>query len=159
MRERLTQAVGEVQDGTLLAADATVMACLDRATVEGTLETIRNSLVAGKGALLTGGELRTMRDQLEIFGLHTARLDLRQHSSFHEAAVAEVLGQPFYPRLGEPEKIKLLLTAMRRRGCLTAPSRAGKFSPATRDVLDPLALGARARRRWAPRRSGFTSSA
>ena len=34
-----------------------------------------------KGELLTGGELRTMRNQLDVFGLHTARLDLRQHSS------------------------------------------------------------------------------
>lgn len=143
LRERLTQAVTEVQDGTLLAADATVMACLDRATVEDTLETIRNSLVAGKGALLTGGELRTMRDQLEIFGLHTARLDLRQHSSLHEAAVAEVLGQPFYARLGEPEKIKLLLAALANATRLNARMR-GKFSAATRHVLDPLALAARA---------------
>ena len=143
LRERLTQAVGEVQDGSLLAPEATAVACLDRATVEGTLETIRTSLIAGKGALLTGGELKTMHDQLEIFGLHTARLDLRQHSSLHEAAVAEVLGQPFYPRLGEPEKIKLLLTAIADATPLAAKARE-KFSAATRHVLDPLALAAAA---------------
>ena len=143
LRERLTQAVGEVQDGSLLSPEATAVACLDRATVEGTLETIRSSLIAGKGALLTGGELKTMHDQLEIFGLHTARLDLRQHSSLHEAAVAEVLGQPFYPRLEEAEKIKLLLTAIADAAPL-APKVREKLSPATRHVLDPLALAARA---------------
>ncbi len=143
LRERLTQAVGEVQDGNLLAADAATTACLDQATVEDTLETIRTSLIAGKGALLTGGELKTMQDQLEIFGLHTARMDLRQHSSLHEAAVAEVLGQPFYPRLGEPEKIKLLLTSIAEASLLAAKARE-KLSPATRHVIDPLALAARA---------------
>ncbi len=138
---RLTQAVGEIHDGTLLSAEATVTACLDQATVEGTLETIRTSLIAGKGALLTGGELKTMHDQLEIFGLHTARMDLRQHSSLHEAAVAEVLGQPFYPRLGEPEKIKLLLTSIGEAAPLAASARE-KLSAATRHVLDPLAAAA-----------------
>ena len=142
LRERLTQAVGEVRDGSLLTADAIIGACLDRATVEETLETIRASLTAGRGALLTGGELRTMRDQLEVFGLHAARLDLRQHSSLHEAAVAEILGQPFYARLGEPEKITLLLTSIAEATLLTTKARE-KFSPATRHVLDPLALAAR----------------
>ena len=142
LRERLAQAVGEVRDGSLLTAEALVGACLDRATVEETLETIRASLAAGRGALLTGGELRTMRDQLEVFGLHAARLDLRQHSSLHEAAVAEVLGQSFYGRLGEPEKIKLLLTSIAEASALDAKGRE-KFSPATRQVLDPLALATR----------------
>ena len=143
LRERLTQAVGEVRDGSLLTADALVGACLDRRTVEETVETIRASLAAGRGAMLTGGELRTMTDQLEIFGLHTARLDLRQHSSLHEAAVAELLGQPFYPRLEEPEKIKLLLTAL--AGATPLGSKAlEKLSPATHHVLDPLTLVTRA---------------
>jgi phosphoenolpyruvate carboxylase len=154
LRERLTQAVGEVQDGSLLGVNDTAVACLDRATVEGTLETIHRSLVAGKGALLTGGELKTMHDQLDIFGLHTARLDLRQHSSIHEAAVAEVLGQPFYPRVGEAEKIKLLLSALADATPL-APTVREKFSAATRDVLDPLALAARAAAKLGPAALGL----
>ena len=34
-----------------------------------------------------------LRQQVETFGLHTARLDLRQHSGRHELAVAELLKQ------------------------------------------------------------------
>ncbi|MDB6093762.1 MAG: phosphoenolpyruvate carboxylase [Verrucomicrobia bacterium] len=143
LRERLTQAVGEVRDGALLTAEETVGACLDGRTVAETLETIHASLSAGKGAMLTKGDLRTMRDQFEIFGLHTARLDLRQHSSLHEAAVAEVLGQPFYSRLGEPEKIKLLLVSIADAAAFSTRDRE-KLSAATRHVLDPLALAARA---------------
>lgn len=143
LRERLAQAVGEVRDGELLTAEETVGACLDRRTVEETLETIRASLAAGKGVTLTGGDLRAMRDQLEVFGLHTARLDLRQHSSLHEAAVAEVLGQPFYPRLAEPEKIKLLLASV-AGATPYSPREREKLSAATRHVIDPLVLAARA---------------
>ena len=143
LRERLTKAVGEVRDGSLLTSDESIGACLDRNTVAETLETIRASLLAGKSALLTGGELRTMRDQFDVFGLHTARLDLRQHSSLHEAAVADLLGQPFYLRLEEPEKIKLLLTAFADAAPMSAGMRA-KLSAATRHILDPLVLASRA---------------
>jgi len=41
-----------------------------------------------------------------------ARLDLRQHSSQHESAVAEVLERDDYPRLAEPEKIAVLGAAL-----------------------------------------------
>jgi phosphoenolpyruvate carboxylase len=51
--------------------------------------------------MLAGGDLAAATNQFEVFGLHTARLDLRQHSSLHEAAVAEILGRADYPRLGE----------------------------------------------------------
>ena len=154
LRERLAKAVGEVRDGALLTADETVGACLDRRTVEETLATIRASLSAGKGALLTGGELRTMADQLDTFGLHTARLDLRQHSSQHEAAVAEILGQPFYPRLEEAEKVKLLLAALVDLAALP-PAAMGKLSPAARHVLDPLVIAGRAATTLGPEAMGL----
>ncbi len=154
LRERLAKAVGEVRDGALLTADETVGACLDRRTVEETLATIRASLSAGKGALLTGGELRTMADQLDTFGLHTARLDLRQHSSQHEAAVAEILGQPFYPRLEEAEKVKLLLAALVDLAALP-PATMAKLSPAARHVLDPLVIAGRAATTLGPEAMGL----
>jgi phosphoenolpyruvate carboxylase len=142
LRERLTQAVGEVRDGRLLAADAVVGTCLDRETVAETFETIRASLAAGRGALLTGGELRIATEQLEVFGLHTARLDLRQHSSHHEAAVAEVLGRADYAKLTEHEKRAVLLGALGVGRSLRS-SDLIQFSPATRNVLEPLALAGR----------------
>ena len=153
LRERLAAAVGEVRGGTLLAA-APVAPGLDRAAVAATLDTIEASLAAGKGAALTGGELRTMRAQLEVFGLQAARLDLRQHSSLHEAAVAEALGQPFYPRLGEPEKIALLLAALATAQPLPEAVRE-KLSAAARHVLDPLVLAARAAATLGPEALGL----
>lgn len=154
LRERLTQAVGEVRDGRVLAAEAGEGTCLDHATIADTLETIRASLAAGRGALLTGGELRIATQQLEVFGLHTARLDLRQHSSHHAAAVAEVLGRDDYPKLAEEKKRGLLLGAIATAEALRAPELA-RFSAATRNVLDPLALAARVAAKFGPAALGL----
>ena len=154
LRERLTQAVGEVRDSDVLASETVAGACLHQATVADTLETIRASLAAGRGATLTGGELRRAIQQLEIFGLHTARLDLRQHSSHHEAAMAEILGLSDYARLGEDAKREVLLKALATARHLAAAELA-KFSTATRNVLDPLALAARAVAKFGPAALGI----
>jgi phosphoenolpyruvate carboxylase len=116
---------------------------MDRTTLAGTLTAIRDSLAAGRGALLVGGELRAAIQQLEVFGLHTARLDLRQHSSQHEAAVAEVLGKGDYLALPEERKGELLLKALSQAKRLT-PTRIARMSPETRHVLEPLVLAANA---------------
>ncbi len=154
LRERLTQSVGEVRDSGVLAADSVVGTCLDQATVAETFETIRSSLASGRGAILTGGELRRAIQQLEIFGLHTAHLDLRQHSSHHEAAVAEILSRSDYPKLTEDAKRAVLLSAL---GTVNMQSVAelGKYSSATRNVLDPLALAARAIAKFGPAALGI----
>ncbi|HWA09326.1 MAG TPA: phosphoenolpyruvate carboxylase [Opitutaceae bacterium] len=140
LRERLAQAVAEVKDGATLSAptigDET---CLNRGTVQETLRVIAESLRGGRGAALADGELADVGLQLEVFGLHTARLDLRQHSAQHEQAVAEILGRPDYPGLPEPEKIRLLGGAL-AEGRLLDAATVAKFSAATRHVVDPLLL-------------------
>ena len=140
LRERLGQAVAEVKDGATLAT-ATVgdEVCLGRAAVQDTLRVIEESLRAGRGAALADGELETVELQLEVFGLHTARLDLRQHSGQHELAVAEAIGRADYPRLPEAEKIAVLGAALAAARPLDAAAVA-KFSAATRHVIEPLLL-------------------
>jgi phosphoenolpyruvate carboxylase len=154
LRERLTQAVGEVRDGRVLASEAVVGTCLDRATIADTFATIRASLEAGRGGLLSGGELRTAIQRLEVFGLHTARLDLRQHSSHHEAAVAELVGRSDYAKLAETVKREVLLGALGAARALTT-AEIGEFSAATRNVLEPLALAARAAEKFGPEALGI----
>lgn len=143
LRERLIQAATEVRDSRVLESDTRGSPCLDRRTVAATLETIRESLAAGRGALLTGGELETMRQQVEVFGLHTARLDLRQHSSHHEAAITEILARTDYAKLSEGEKRALLFEALARAQPLKEAALR-RYSPETRNVLEPLALAVRA---------------
>ncbi|MCC7161801.1 MAG: phosphoenolpyruvate carboxylase [Anaerolineae bacterium] len=45
------------------------------------LEIMADSLRADRGALIADDDLRTLQEQVEVFGLHGARLDLRQESS------------------------------------------------------------------------------
>jgi phosphoenolpyruvate carboxylase len=104
VRERLIHAAEEARDAKVLAGETPAGAGLERGTIAETLAEIEKSLKAGRGVMLAGGELQRMQEQLEIFGLHTARLDLRQHSSQHAAAVAEALGVEDYPSLAEARK-------------------------------------------------------
>jgi len=156
LRDRLTLAVEEMRDATVL--DTADEVCLPRETVEEMLDVIHDSLLAGCGALLTGGELRDAQSQLEIFGLHTARLDLRQHSARHESAVAEIFaaidGAEDYAKLNEADKIAVLGLAL--AGAERLPEAIlEKLGAATRDVIDPLRLAARAAAKFGPQALGI----
>ncbi len=140
LRERLTQAVGEVRDSSVLTGETVGdETCLGPETVRETYRVIEESLRAGRGALLVEGELAAVQHQLNVFGLHAARLDLRQHSSQHEAAVAEVLGRDDYGKLDEAGKCAVLSEALAGRTELPKGGLA-RFSAATRHVLEPLQL-------------------
>jgi len=142
LHERLGQARDELKEGRMLLGGPVVGSCLSRATVLDTLETIKAGLQAGRGGMLVeGGDLAAATNQFDVFGLHTARLDLRQHSSHHEAAVAELLARPDYPGLGEEEKQYVLIEAI--AGCGPLSTTEG-FSAATRNVIDPLVLAGKA---------------
>ncbi len=149
LRERLVQAADDLVKGDALAATAHETNDFRRATISETLETIRASLLAGRGAILADGELKILSEQVEVFGLHTARLDIRQHSSHHEAAVAEVLGRDDYTKLDESAKQSVLLAAL-SEASRKSDAAVAKYSAATRHVLDPLVLAARAAQRFGP---------
>ena len=139
LHERLGQARHELRDGRALMGRLVAGSCLSRATVHDTLSSIQAGLEAGRGGMLTGGDLAAAGIQFEVFGLHTARLDLRQHSAHHEAAIAELLGRPDYAKLSEDERRAVLLTAIAE----ATPMASGameKLSAPTRNVIDPIAL-------------------
>jgi phosphoenolpyruvate carboxylase len=139
LHERLGQARDELRDGRTLLAGAVIGSCLSRATVSDTLGTVRAGLEASRGRMLVGGDLAAAENQFGVFGLHMARLDLRQHSAMHEAAVAELLGRPDYPGLGEAQKRGALVPAIASATPLGEAALA-RLSPATRNVVDPLIL-------------------
>ncbi len=148
LRERLGQVAHE------LASAEPVDSGFGAEAVRETFDVIATSLESGRGALLAGGELKDARHQLDVFGLHTARLDLRQHSAQHEAAVAEILGRADYPKLAEAAKDDVLAAA------LAAPDGVplrplAEYSAATRHVLEPLQLVAETVRRHGPESLGI----
>ena len=154
LHERLGQARDELRDGRTLLGGAVIGSCLSRSTVADTFDSIRAGLLAGRGQMLVGGDLATAATQFEVFGLHTACLDLRQHSAMHEAAVAEILGRADYPGLGEEEKREVLVAALSTAARLDAGT-VGRFSGATRNVIDPLVLAREARTAIGPEALGI----
>ncbi|MBW8782826.1 MAG: phosphoenolpyruvate carboxylase [Verrucomicrobia bacterium] len=150
LRERLSQAVSEMRDGAVLTAGAAEGEdSLPVEAVRETFDVISASLKAGRGALLAEGELREVQHKLDIFGLHTARLDLRQHSAHHEAAVAELLDRADYAKLEESVKRELLSRVI-ASAKLLGPAALGKLSASTRNVLDPLRIAELAAAKFGP---------
>jgi phosphoenolpyruvate carboxylase len=76
------------------------------------LHVIERSLRINRGAAVADGALRDLIRQVEVFGLHMATLDIRQHSERHSAALAEVLAYAGvcadYGALGEAARVDLL---------------------------------------------------
>lgn len=68
-------AAGAYANGDQLAAD---------------VQTVADSLAAAGDGLLARNEVQPWLDQIRIFGLHSARLDIRQHSGVYHAAIDEL---------------------------------------------------------------------
>jgi len=149
LRERLETAVRRVPGIIAIPEAALEDPMLRTDDVREILGELSNSLSAGRGAILAEGELRESLSRLDTFGLHTARLDLRQHSGPHEAAVAELLGRADYPKLPETARREVLAAAL--SGATPLPPEAvAALSAATRHVIEPLVLAGRARARLGP---------
>jgi len=124
----------------------------DAAGYRADLAILRRTLVAaGLGRLARGG-VRDAERRAEAFGFHLATLDLRQHSTVHEACVDELLmagGVNGYASLGEAERVTLLCGLLERADVAAPRDRQG-LSPVTRDLLSMLDVVGRARRDQGP---------
>ncbi len=115
------------------------------------LDAVGNSLRRGRAALLAGGELSDLQHQLDVFGLHWAHLDLRQHSAWHEEAVAEILAKSgvcdHYAQLDEAQKV-VLLTAQLSQPNSSLLDRIGPLDERALCVTEPLELAREAMERY-----------
>lgn len=96
---------------------------------------------------LANGRLKDAQRRAEVFGFHTASMDLRQHSRVHETAVAELLekgGVSGYAKMSEPERQKLL-TGLIERTDFPMPDRKS-LSPVAAETLETLSVVGRAKR-------------
>jgi phosphoenolpyruvate carboxylase len=103
------------------------------------LRTVERCLCAGHGEFTAAGDLHDVLRQVEVFGFHFARLDVREHARVHRAALDEVLGtlgvQEGYATLDEGERMALLAREIEsRRPVIPADLRG--FSPATREAIE-----------------------
>ncbi|MEO5720623.1 MAG: phosphoenolpyruvate carboxylase [Chthoniobacterales bacterium] len=155
LRGQLARGLDEIGNEKSLASEAIDGAAFLRVgAVREMLEVIRQGLESGRGAMLAEGELQTTIQRVDAFGLHVARLDLRQHSAAHESAIAEISGRSDYPKLDEAEKRNLLASAIVAARPLALMALV-EFSPATRHVLEPLRLAALTARKFGPEALGI----
>ncbi|WP_438483544.1 phosphoenolpyruvate carboxylase [Oleiharenicola lentus] len=127
---------------------------LTASDVRDVLTTIEKDLSTGATKALTGGELQDALTNVEVFGVGMARLDIRQHSSWHAKAIAEILDRPDYEKLDEAAKQEVLAKALRTARQLSAEAVAA-MSIDGRIVLEPLQLALRAQREYGPESLGI----
>ena len=145
LRDRLAAAASDTKSAGLAGTGEHI----SKPEIAATFAMADAALRAGKATLLAEGELHKARNQLEVFGLHTAKLDLRQHSSRHEAAVAELLGRADYPALPEAEK-RAVLTQTLARAAVIPPAGDAALSAEARMVIDPLRVAVTAAHTYGP---------
>ncbi len=76
------------------------------------LRLIERTLIDRGEALITGGDLHDLIRQVEVFGFHYARLDIRDHSRRHEKAIDESFRltgiAANYSSLSEEDRVRIL---------------------------------------------------
>ncbi len=101
------------------------------------LDLMDSSLRAHKGTILADGALGNVRRNAQVFGFRLATLDVRQHSSRHTAALAEILKRAGvhgdYASLPEEERIRLLERELEGERPLI-PTRT-EYGPETLEVV------------------------
>ncbi len=80
------------------------------------LRLIRDSLVENRGGAVATGRLADLIRQVEVFGLHLARLDIRQQASQHRDTLDDLLAHlnvtPRYATLSEDAKTSVLCSLL-----------------------------------------------
>lgn len=95
------------------------------------------------GEFVADGDLRDTIRQVEVFGFHFARLDIREHAGIHAHAIGEILAElgieADYAALEEPEKISLLVREIDQRRPLI-PADISGFSASTQETVETFRL-------------------
>lgn len=114
------------------------------------LALIQESLQSHHGDALATGDLQVWLDQVSIFGLYLARLDVRQESGQYRSALAEIFSSlgiaDGYLTMSEGQRQEILARTMPFRGELPIDD----FSTNTREVLRLFRLLARTIRVYGP---------
>jgi len=103
------------------------------------LRLVRCALDDGAGKFTAAGDLHDVIRQVEVFGFHFARVDIREHARIHRHALGEIyatLGiEEDYAALTEEEQIARLCSDIADRRPLIPADIAG-FSASTRETIE-----------------------
>lgn len=102
------------------------------------LALIHESMCSHQDERIANGALRDLQRLVETFGFFLARMDIRQESSVHSNAVADIFASTFnmtdYLRLSEEQRIDLMSSKLLEKRLL--PVDEVRLSDETRAVLD-----------------------
>jgi phosphoenolpyruvate carboxylase len=107
------------------------------------LRVAERSLRAQHAAFVASDALRDVIRQVEVFGFHFARLDVREHADVHRRAIDEILGSlgvcEGYAGLPETERLAVLEREIADRRPLIPVDVSG-FSASTREVVETFRM-------------------
>jgi phosphoenolpyruvate carboxylase len=107
------------------------------------LRLVERALIDGAGEFTAAGDLRDVIRQVEVFGFHFARLDIREHARVHQRSLNEIyatLGiRENYAALSEDERIALLCHDIADHRPLIPADIAG-FSAGTRETIETFRM-------------------
>jgi phosphoenolpyruvate carboxylase len=102
------------------------------------LRTAESTLRGGAGRAVARGDLRDVIRQVEVFGFHFARLDIREHAERHRAALAEIFSElevcEGYQGLDHAQRCEILAREIDARRPLIPGDLSG-FSEPTRQTV------------------------
>ncbi len=133
-----------------IAGDVTqtdALAYNDAQSFNADLQLIRDSLISHGDQATADQDLQDLIRLSAIFGFHLMQLDVRQESSRHGQAVAEILQASLgidYAALDEPERLKVLSEAIATPGGLSYTS--SHLSASSSEILEVFQVMAQMRR-------------
>ena len=120
------------------------------------LAQIRQSLIGHGDAIIAHAELQDLIWLVETFGFYLMHLDVRQESTRHSEAVAELLGklpEPIdYAALDEEKRLSVLADLISRNDSLCFDRST--LTESTRETLDVFEVMARMRKEISPKAFG-----
>ena len=132
VRERVRATARDLPEGYFEAAE--LLADLRR---------VERSLTDGAGAFTAAGDLRDVIRQIEVFGFHFARLDIREHAGIHRRSLAEIYAslriREDYESLPEDERVAILCRDIADRRPLI-PADISGFSAGTRETVETFRM-------------------
>jgi phosphoenolpyruvate carboxylase len=114
----------------------------DAAALLADLRLAERALRAQRADWIAAGDLHDVIREVEVFGFHLARLDIREHADRTGQAVGELLAsrgaESDYDQLEEAARQSLLARALAEPGSLLPADPA--LTPATREVVDTFTM-------------------
>ena len=102
------------------------------------LRVAERALRSPHGRFVAAGGLRDLIRQVEVFGFHFARLDIREHAKIHRHAIGEILSElrlhESYETLGDDERAALLAREIADRRPLI-PADVSGLSASTQETV------------------------